>query len=200
MAANVNITAADAQRWLKSAMAEVTVLKDALRDRGAKFFSRPLGMAGFVVFAAYYYVYLPPLSTAKRVSDELATAKATSQYAEEFQNLQSRLSGLYTKLPRTQDPQGWILNEVRKTLREESIVPLSISPPNDTVKGEYRFITIEVRCQGNYPQIASWISRLERNPALLFVRDLTLRKDADPIGSNTVDVAITTVVPLGGVE
>ncbi|TBR22316.1 hypothetical protein EPO15_08315 [bacterium] len=195
-----NITAADAQRLAKSALAEVTVLREALRDRGAKFFGRPLGMAAAIAFAAYYYIYLPPLTNAKKVSDELATAKATSQYAEEYQNLQSRLSGLYTKLPRTQDPQGWILNEVRKTLREESIVPLSISPPNDLVKGEYRFITIEVRCQGNYPQIASWISRLERNPALLFVRDLTLRKDADPIGSNTVDVAITTVVPMGGVE
>jgi hypothetical protein len=196
----VNITAADGQRLLKGAVAELTALREAMRDRGAKFFSRPLAMAGVAVFAAYYYVYLPPLSKAKQVSDELATARATSQYAEEYQNLQARLSGLYTKLPRTQDPQGWILNEVRKTLREESIVPLSISPPNDTVKGEYRFITIEVRCQGNYPQIASWISRLERNPALLFVRDLGLRKDADPIGSNTVDVAITTVVPVGGAE
>ena len=141
-----NITGADAQRWVKSGLAEVTVLREALRDRGAKFFSRPLGMAAVAVFASYNYVYLPPLSKAKRVSDELAMAKATSQYAEEYQNLQSRLSGLYTKLPRTQDPQGWILSEVRKTLREESIVPLSISPPSDIVKGEYRFISIEVRC------------------------------------------------------
>ena len=55
-----------------------------------------------------------------------------------------------------------------------------------------------MRCQGNYPQIASWISRLERNAALLFVRELGLSKDATPIGSNTVDVSITTVVPLAG--
>ena len=194
------VTSADAQRWARNAAAEALVLREALRERGAKFFMRPLAMAGVTVFASYYYVYLPPLAKAKSVADELATAKATGQYAEEYQNLQSRLSGLYTRLPRTPDPQGWILNEVRKTLREESIVPLSISPPNDTVKGAYRFITIEVRCQGNYPQIASWISRLERNPALLFVRNLGLRKDANPIGSNTIDVAITTVVPVGGVE
>lgn len=194
------ITADDAQRLLRTVGAELTVLRDALRERGAKYFMRPLAMSGVMVFASYYYVYAPPLAKAKGVAEELATAKATSQYAEEYQNLQARLSGLYTRLPRTQDPQGWILNEVRKTLREENIVPLSISPPSDMLKGEYRFITIEVQCQGNYSQVASWISRLERNPALLFVHTLNLRKDAQPIGSNSVDVKITTVVPVGGVE
>ena len=194
------ITADDAQRLLRTVGAELTVLRDALRERGAKYFMRPLAMSGVMVFTSYYYVYAPPLAKAKGVAEELATAKATSQYAEEYQNLQSRLSGLYTRLPRTQDPQGWILNEVRKTLREENIVPLSISPPSDMAKGEYRFITIEVQCQGNYSQVASWISRLERNPALLFVHTLNLRKDAQPIGSNSVDVKITTVVPVGGVE
>lgn len=192
------ITAQDAQRWGKFLQGELQVTRDALKDRGAKFFMRPLGMAGVLVFVAYNYVYLPPIARQKSVAAELSAAQATSQFSEEYQNLKSRLSGLYTKLPRTQDPQGWILNEVRKTLRESGIVPLSISPPNEMAKPEYRFVTIEVRFQASYDQIANWISRLERNPSLLFVREMALAKDPDPIGSNTVNASITTVVPTGG--
>lgn len=193
-----SIGKADLERWARGAGSEMTVLRDTLRDRGYKFFMRPLAISGCLMAAAYYYVYLPPLERAGRVRAELEAAEATSQYAEDYQNLQARLSGLYTKLPRTEDPQGWILSEVRKTLREEGIVPLSISPATDQPKGEYRFISIQVRCQASYPQVASWVSRLERNGSILFVQDLILRKVAEQIGTNTVDVTITTVVPKGG--
>ncbi|MBI5596917.1 MAG: type 4a pilus biogenesis protein PilO [Elusimicrobia bacterium] len=194
-----SVTKADLERWARNAAGEMTVLRDTMRDRGYKFFMRPLGLAGCAMMASYYYVYLPPISRAGKVLTELEAAEATSQYSEDYQNLQARLQGLYTKLPRTQDPQGWILSEVRKTLREEGIVPLSISPATDQPKGEYRFISIQVRCQASYPQVASWISRLERNTSILFVQDLILRKVTEQIGTNTVDVTITTVVPKGAV-
>lgn len=190
-----NITKADLERWLGLAGAELTVLRDAFSERGYKYFSRPLGMSCVIVFVAYNYVYLPPIARAGKVATELAAAQATSQYAQDYMDLKARLDGLYTKLPRTEDPQGWLLSEVRKTLRQEGIVPLSISPPQDAVKGEYRAISIAVRCQANYAQIASWISRMERNESILFVSDLDLHKDTEPIGSNTVNVTITTVVP-----
>ena len=193
-----SLTKEDAERGLRVVGTELVVLREQMRERGWKFFSRPLAMAGVAVFTAYYYVYLPPIEGAKKVEVDLKAAVATSTYAEDYQNLRARLDGLYTKLPRTPDPQSWILDAVRKTLRQEGIVPLSISPPTDTTKAEYRFISISVRCQASYPQLASWISRLERNESLLFVQDLQVRKDQDPIGSNTADVTITTVVPKGG--
>ncbi|MBI3297467.1 MAG: type 4a pilus biogenesis protein PilO [Elusimicrobia bacterium] len=195
---SVSLGKADVQRWVSTAGTELTVLRDQFRERGYKFFIRPLGMAGAAMLVGYYYVYLPPLARASKVAVELGAAQATAQYAEDYKNLTARLDGLYTKLPRTDDPQGWILAEVRKTLRQEGIVPLSISTPTDAPRGEYRFISIQVRCQANYPQIASWISRLERNESILFVSELILRKESEPIGSNTLDVTITTVVPKGG--
>jgi hypothetical protein len=188
----------DLKRWAQFLQGEILVMKDAFRERGAKFFQRPLGLGAIIVFAAYWYVYLPPLDRMVEIEEGLAAAQASAQYAEDYKSLTARLENLFTKLPRVQNPGNWLLQEVRKSLRQEGIVPLSTSPPREQKVEQYNFISLEVRCQATYPQLASWIARLEGGSNLLFIKELTVRKDSEPIGSNTAEVTITTVVPAGG--
>ncbi|MFH1723142.1 MAG: GspMb/PilO family protein [Elusimicrobiota bacterium] len=188
----------DLQRWFSFLEGELYVVRNALRERGGKFFMRPFLVGGLGIFAAYWYVYLPPAGRLVEIEEELSAAEVSSQYAGDYKSLKARLDGLYERLPRTRNPETWLLTAVRRTLRQEGIVPLSTSAPAETVRENYRFISISVRCQASYPQIASWISRLERGQELLFIKSLTLDKDAKPIGSNTANVTITTVVPREG--
>ncbi|OIO08382.1 MAG: hypothetical protein AUJ52_08315 [Elusimicrobia bacterium CG1_02_63_36] len=191
------MTLDELKAWGPFLQGELLVMKDSFRERGPKFFQRPLGLGLVIVFAAYWYVYLPPLAKMSRIEEDLAASKASAQYVDDYKSLSARLESLFAKLPRVKNPGGWLLEEVRKSLREEGIVPLSTSPPTEQKIEAYRFISMEVRCQATYPQLASWIARLEGGNNLFFIKELNIRKDAEPIGSNTAAVVITTVVPAG---
>lgn len=188
----------DLKEWAIFLQGELLVMRDSFRERGAKFFQRPLGLGAIIVFCAYWYVYLPPVQRMALIQENLMAAQAASQYAEDYKSLKARLEGLFLKLPRVENPEGWLLAEVRRTLRAEGIVPLSTGSPKEQKVQQYRFISMEVRCQATYSQLASWIARLEGGKNLLFIKELTLRKDEEPIGSNTAEVTITTVVPGEG--
>ncbi|PCI36641.1 MAG: hypothetical protein COB53_08910 [Elusimicrobia bacterium] len=184
-------------QWGDFAREEVLIMRDSFRERGAKFFQRPLGLGALIVFTVYWFVYVPPVQKMMQLEEELNAARAASQFADDYKSLKARLENLFTKLPRVKDPENWLLQEVRRTLRAEGIVPLATTSPREQINGGYRFISMEVRCQATYSQIASWIARLEGGKNLLFIKELLLRKDDDPIGSNTATVIITTVVPSG---
>ena len=189
----------DLKEWGIFLKGEIIVMKDSFNERGPKFFQRPIGIGAIIIFVAYWYVYLPPVNKMIQLEQDLLAAQASSQYAEDYKSLKARLENLFAKLPRVKDPENWLLGEVRKTLRAEGIVPLATGSPRAQKVEQYLFISIEVRCQATYSQLASWIARLEGGENLLFIKQLNLRKDEDPIGSNTAEVTITTVVPAGGV-
>ncbi|HBL17885.1 MAG: hypothetical protein A2X36_16100 [Elusimicrobia bacterium GWA2_69_24] len=186
----------DIQVWIAFLQGEFTTIKNAIRERGAKFFMRPIGMGVAVVFAVHHYIYLPSAIALKGVQMDVEAAKATFKFAEDYENLKIRLETLYAKLPRVTDPQNWLLEEVRGTLRDEGIVPLSTTSPLETPGDTYKRLTMRVKCQATYAQIASWISRLERSESLLLIEQVSIRKDGTPIGSNTADVTISTLVPM----
>jgi len=176
--------------WIQ---ADLLSIRESLRVRGGKFFGRPIGLGAVIIFCAYFYVYRAAGNLKARVEKDYNAAQATTKYSEDYKNLKARLDGLLTRLPMTEDPGNWLLQAVRKSLREEGIVPLSTSAAKETVTESYRFISIDVDCQASYQQIGSWISRLERGAELLFIQTMRMTKDNDPIGVNTVKVTITTL-------
>ncbi|MFA5140285.1 MAG: hypothetical protein WC728_13720 [Elusimicrobiota bacterium] len=184
----------DLRQMLSGIQGEALVLRDAFRMRGGKFFARPIGMAAIVIFCAYYYVYTRAGSGLDRVQKMLDAAQATAQYADEYKNLKARLDGLSARLPpETTAAEDWLLGAVRRTLRQEGIVPESTSPPKEATGDTFRFISISVKSKASFLQAASWISRIERGADLLFVQTLRLSKEHKPIGTTTVDVTVTSV-------
>jgi len=194
----MNIDKALILKWVNFAQGEVLSMRNCFRERGGKFFSRPLGVGILIVFVSYWYVFSPTADKIRIAEINLKAAEVTKQYAEDYENLQIRLETLKSKLPRVKEPDAWLLDEVRRTLREEGIVPLSTSSPTEMAGPAYRMLAITVRCQATYGQIASWISRLERSDSFLLVSEMKIKKDEEPVGSNTADVKIVTLVPKGG--
>lgn len=184
----------DVMQLLSGLQSEALTLRDAIRVRGAKFFIRPIGMALIIVFCAYYYVYTSAGAGLDRVQRTLEAAQATAQYADEYKSLKARLDGLDSRLPpQSAAAEEWLLGAVRRTLRQEGIVPESTSPPKESPGETFRFISISVRSRASFLQAASWISRIERGADLLFVQTLRLTKEREPLGSTTVDVTVTSV-------
>lgn len=182
--------------WLMSLREEASILGDALREKGAKHFSRPLGMAALMVFIAYFYVYRPPKLRLMNIDAETKAAEAVARHSGTYKELKDKLAIFYSRVPKTEDPpEKWLLDTIRETLVKEGIVPNSFSPPTQTVVEGYRFVSIAVNCEVSYAQIASWISRIERSSVVLYVKAMNLKKsDATP-GMNIADVTVTTVFP-----
>ena len=194
----MNLKKEDLQRALSFLQGELLVLRDCLRDKGAKYFARPIVMGALLILGTHHYVYQAPETAGARADKELKAAHATARFAGDYKDLQARLDGLLLKLPRTRDPESWLLESIRTTLREEGIVPTEYSAPTDVNMGGYRFISITVKFEAAYKEIGSWVARVERGTSLLYIQSFTLTKKPKPIGRNSVDVTITTLVPAVG--
>ncbi|MBI5242601.1 MAG: type 4a pilus biogenesis protein PilO [Elusimicrobia bacterium] len=187
----------DLKRWASLFGAELKVLKDGLRDKGPKYFARPLALGCVIIFASYYFVYKPPEGAMADAAKKLEAIRATTQYAADYQELQERLNLLSIRLPHTKEPGAWLLSEVRETLRQEGIIPTDLSTPNDQPGAGYRLISMTVTLSTGFTQLANWIARIERSKSLMHIKDLKLVKSQTPIGMNKVDVTVTTIVPAG---
>ena len=194
----LKIDKAEVLRALERVKSELSSLQAVLKLKGAKYFQRPLAIGGIMVFACYHYVYQGTGTILSDLAVKVEGARATSTYAEDYKKLNDRIKTINLKLPNVKNPQDWLLDSIRKTLREEGIVPLSTSTPKEEVKKGYRFITITVALRASFPETASWVSRLERNNKLLYIRSLSLKKEAEDIGKNHVTVQVMTVVKGGG--
>ncbi|MFH2203922.1 MAG: type 4a pilus biogenesis protein PilO [Elusimicrobiota bacterium] len=181
-------------RNLSRVKSELQSLQMVLKLKGAKYLQRPLAIGAVLVFASYFYFFQKSATMLNAMTLQVDAAAATATFADEYKGLKAQIEGINAKLPRSKNPQEWLLNSIRKTLREEGIVALSTSKSKEEDKKGYRFITITVELQASFPQLASWVSRLERNPKLLYIKALSMRKDTDNIGQNAVTVEVMTVI------
>lgn len=193
MKLDAQISKEDLQRAASRVGGELQGLRQSLREKGAKYFQRPLALGGVVLFAAYFYAYQSTAETKIRVENELAAAKAIAQHGERYKDLKSQLDEFQDRIPKNSQPERWLEQETRDTLRLEGIVPLNISTPKETVREELRFISITVSCQASFRQIASWIARIERGKNLMYIEIMTLKKDELRIGENLAELKITTI-------
>jgi len=187
----------DVARWASQAAGEVKLIQHAIRDKGPKYFARPLILGAVMVWASYHFVYAPPKEQMRDVADKLQAVQATVQYASDYEDLRDRLSILRSKLPRTNDPEGWLLSEIRESLRQEAILPNGFSTPRLQSGPGYRLVSITINMSAGYAQLANWIARIERSRSLMHIAELHLAKATKPIGMNQVDVTVTTIVPAG---
>lgn len=172
-------------------------MRDSLQDKGYKYFQRPMALGLLLILACYQLLYRAPVVRLKVIESELVATRATVKYAATYKDLRERLQILYSMLPTAKDPEEWLRNAIRESLREEGIVSNSLSSPRSNRVEGYRFLSITVTCEATYKDLATWIARLERGAALIYVESYKLAKKKAPIGMNTAEITITTAISDG---
>jgi Tfp pilus assembly protein PilO len=183
---------------VESIFFDLKALSSALKEKGLRYFARPLGCAAVLLFVFYFYIYAMPRKRLTALDAELEAVRATVKYAGDYQDLSNRLHGFYSRLPKTTEPAAWLLADIRESLRQEGIVPDAFSSPSTEMRPGYRVVSMTVTLNMSYRQLASWMARLENGRYLLHVKDLTLVKKPKPIGNNLISVTLMTVVPIDG--
>lgn len=185
------------RRALDAVRGNLDIMVQALRDKGARHFARPLGVAVAAVYAAH--LFSQSLASRQKALDmQLAGARATSQYARRYQELQGVLQGVTANLPNPKNRDNWLLNTALEAMRAEGILSTALRPVTQTAQGDFVFLSLSITCRASYKQLARWVDRLERSKVFLHVTSLTLSKDAADIGMNQVSLTVGAVFPKDG--
>ena len=185
----------DPQVVLNAVKAEFELLSSTVRDKGAKRFGKAAGIGAAFVFAAYYFVYMPPQSKIARLSKEIDAARAMSEAGTQYQELRNTLVGSYGTLPLLKDQQQWLSNAVIDSLRADGLTPETFRPVVETESSGLIFQTSTVQLTLKFNDIYAWLLRLESATPLMHVAVLEVSKKGDMVGMNSVSASIMTAIP-----
>lgn len=185
----------DPQVYINAIKSEFDIVSSTIRDKGAKRFGKAAGIGAAFVFAAYYFVYLPPQSKISRLSKEIDAARAMSEAGSKYQDLRNTLAGSYGGLPLLKDQAQWLNNAVIDSLRADGLTPETYRPVVETESSGLIFQTSTVQLTTKFNDVYAWLLRLESAKPLMHVSVLEVSKKSDMLGMNTVSASIMTAIP-----
>jgi type II secretory pathway component PulM len=185
----------DLSAYVVPVKAEVNLLVNTIRDKGAKRFGKAFGMAALMIAAAYFGVYLPPQKKISRLQKEIDAARAMSQAGSAYQELRGQLAGSYGTLPHLKDRQQWLSNAMIDSLRADGLTPETFRPVAEIEASGLIFQTSTVQLTLKFADVYTWLIRLEGATPLMHVANLDISKKPDMIGWNSVSASVMTAIP-----
>lgn len=174
---------------------EANLLISTFRDKGAERFAKALAIAGGLIAAAYFGVYMPPQKKIARLQREIDTAKAMSKSSGAYQLLHAELSGSYGNLPHLKDQQQWLSNAMIDSLRADNLTPESFRPVVESESSGIVFQTSTVQLSIKFSDVYFWLLRLESAVPLMHVSNIEISKRNELLGWNGVSASVMTAIP-----
>ncbi len=174
---------------------EVNLVLGTLRDRGGKRFGRAFGIAGFLVFAAYVGVYVPPQQKSSRLQAQIDKAKALSDYGEKYKAIRDLLNSAYSGLPVVDDREQWLSNSLRDSLSASGINVEEFKPIREQESNGLIAQTSEVSLALTFTELFDWILRVESAKPMLHVQLIEVVKKKEKPGMVEVRAEISTLIP-----
>ena len=184
----------------RSMRQEMEHIVSIVEERGIHRFARPIILGVLAVYFCYYFLYVPPGKKAATLSRRIAAAKATAQYVDTYKTLHERLLAVYAELPLAKNKDQWLTNTVIDSMKAQSIIADSIQPPEEIEQSGFIFQKVVVNVQLGFHDAVSWLEHLEKVRPMLQVSSFVMTKRAEPLGTNAVECAISTLVPAEGLS
>ena len=179
--------------------AELGLVSATFKEKGAKHFSRALAISALLILGSYW-VYKPTVGKRARLDSKLDSAKEFAKYAEDYKALRDQLNATDTELPSYKNREGWLTAAVNDSMRAENLVAQSIQPPTELNQQGFLQQSISVSLEVKFPELYSWLSRVESTKPFLHVSQLIVSKntDKDKMGYNGVACSVSTLIPSPG--
>lgn len=187
--------AMDLKPYAEAVIREFTVVTGTFRDKGPKRFGRAFGAAAFMVFAAYFLVYMPPQKKSERLQAEIDRAKMMADFGAQFKDLRDQLNAAYNGMPQINDREQWLSNSVRDSLNVAGLVTEDFKPIREQELNGLIFQVSTVALSLRFSEFFDWLLRLESARPLMHLQSLELAKKRDNVGYNSVNCDIATVIP-----
>ncbi len=174
---------------------EVNLFINTLRDKGGKRFGRAFVVAGFMVFAAYAGVYMPPQAKSARLQSQIDKAKALSDFGDRYKDLRDQLNAAYKGLPAIGDREQWLSNSVRDSLSVAGLVTEDFKPVREQEMNGLIFQASGVTLTLKFSEFFDWLLRIESAKPMLHVQSIEISKKKEQVGLNGAAAEIATVIP-----
>jgi len=174
---------------------EVNLFINTLRDKGGKRFGRAFVVAGFLVFAAYAGVYMPPQQKSARLQSQIDKAKALSDFGDRYKDLRDQLNAAYKGLPAIGDREQWLSNSVRDSLSVAGLVTEDFKPVREQEMNGLIFQASGVTLTLKFSEFFDWLLRIESAKPMLHVQSIEIGKKKEQVGLNGAAAEIATVIP-----
>lgn len=185
----------DLNVYVQAISDEVSLVVGTLKEKGGKRFGRALGGAGFLVFAAYAGIYMPPQKKSARLQSEIDKAKMLADYGAKFKDLRDQVNLAYAGLPALNDREQWLSNSVRDSLLVGGLEPENFTPVKEKEVNGLIFQTSTVVLTLRFSDFYDWLLRVENAKPLMHMNSVELSKKKNQIGFNSATCDIATVIP-----
>lgn len=192
---NIGELLGEALRYLGLAKDEARLVVFVIKDNGLRHFGRPLALGGGAVLFAYALVYLPANSRVARLAKKVQAAKAAVKYADDYKDMSEKLARFYATAPAAQERNSWLVNRLVDSMKAEGVTSDSIPMPKDREQSGFIIQQVDVAVPVRFPQLVSWLDRLELSKPLLQVDSIELQKTEDNPGANMVVCGVSAVLP-----
>ncbi|MBI4377049.1 MAG: hypothetical protein HY549_11430 [Elusimicrobia bacterium] len=190
------MTLQDALGRLEALQQEWRVANRTFRERGLKYFARPLVLGLAVVYFCYAFIYSIPVKKRFWLEGEIKVARQRSQFADTYQSLRGRLSEIYAKSPSGKERSNWLTQRLLESLKAEGVISDSILPPEELVQAGVVIQKVRVPATFRFDQLYNWLQRIERLQPAAHILSVDLNKNTNAPGMNTVICEVGTMIPL----
>ncbi len=183
-------------QWVSSFQKELGETIFSVKVKGPKYFQR-VWLASFLMFFfSYWGVYRFMVGRLARIESEIKVAHLTAKYADTYKSAVDQLLLAQKRLPPIKEKDVWLTDTGIASLKEEGLAPDSISSPQETEAIGLKREKIDVEFQAKFPQLVSWLNRIEHASYLTHVSALELSKRG--LDENEIHCELSTVVNPGG--
>lgn len=191
---NVNVDLSKAGALLTQGLGELRVMQQAFRERGTNRFARAVVLGVLSAFGSYYLVYAPPAKKSAQMARKIEAARLTAEHADSYKAQRDRLRAVFVRLPKPQEAEGWLQDQLVTTLKAENITPDSIAPPEKLEKEGLVSQTMDVQMTVRFGDLVNWLNRVEQSTPTVHVASLQIDK-TEFLGINQVRALTGTVIP-----
>ena len=130
-----------ATAYFKDLFANVVIIYG---EKGIEPFKRPLVIAVPSLLILYAGVYSPISGKLSRTVRGIDNMTVVSNYAEEYEGVKARVSGLHRRLPLLKDKDDWLSYIINSSAKSAGVSVESQSAQRETEIGSYLVVSREV--------------------------------------------------------
>jgi len=168
-------------------------------EKGIEPFKRPLLIALPSLLCLYALVYSPTSGKLSRSIADQKNMKVVAQFAGDYENAKTKMSGYQRRLPLLKDKDDWLNYLITTSAKSVGVSVDSLGAQRETEVGNYILVSREVSATTTYTLFGKWLAEIENSPIFLRVTEMNLHRDENTRGAVKVSFTLSTVFPrLGG--
>ena len=166
-----------------------------LQNKGLKYFQRVWLAAFLIIFVPYKFFYQSMGNEVSSLEMRIKTARAANKYAKTYNDAMENLLVVERRLPPASKGTGWLSDISISSLKDENITPDSVSSVHQVPSGKLIKESISVDFEAKFPEIFTWLYKIEHNRYLIHVDSLQIKKKG--LDENRVHCTLSTLIQGG---